>query len=101
MSDVHLPQELAVALIEAFEKFELELEARGHALRLIKEIAPQHAGVLDESLSQARSDPARLACLKEKYDAIREQLHVEVFDEFAQKKIDQLIERLQPTTLLN
>jgi hypothetical protein len=101
MKNLEIPRDVAIALIDTVERLEIELEAYRAVLAIFKLTHADDVEALDDTLIASRQSPFLLEAMKEKYDAIRESLYAEEFDVAAQKMIDQLIERLRPTDLLN
>jgi hypothetical protein len=100
-ANLELPREMALAIVEVVERFEIEIEALRKTLALAKTLCPEYAPTLDERLSAVRHDPDLLSATKQKYNATRDMIYAEEQDVLAQKEIDRLIVRLKPTTLLN
>jgi hypothetical protein len=98
---ITLQRDMAVAIVNSIRDMEIELNACHQVLSLAKQLNPDNASVLDESLSDRRQSPALLESIEAKYQPIRESLLAEEIGNHADEQIEALIARLRPEDRLH
>jgi hypothetical protein len=98
---VPIEKDVALKLIEMMKTFDTAIEAYKKATLAINDLYPEQAAALSDLISRELQDPALVAAMSAKYDAILDMMHIEKIDAESQKKFDQLIEQLLQEGPLN